>query len=369
MLMSMNAIGRLTQAKPGMKEKTVFDDKYTNLLEKPLVNAKRKRSFKEIGERNEYISNGKSTAKHGVPSKIKKMESTTIRNFKKTEKNRLVVTTTGIHPTLKMAKDEISRLGINLRKVEEQSTFWRQKTLNLQKQLRSSKKCAAQLSEKVVKLEVERVGLQKKVNAAEKLSNTILDTMTNLITENKELKETIGHIDIELKTLKEEDVKADNQAEDNSRNSIVLAKALEDTMADLHDRLTEIEELKKLVARVTIEKSLLEKEIAKKHIISEIVDINNEEDDEKDGKNKITKLQNAVEKCMFRIAVLSQKNEELRKMNADSLVNLNEDASMIELQEEDYKLSVLESTCMKRYRKLLKMAAEELVTQEARSFK
>merc|ERR1719233_2542834 len=111
------------------------------------------------------------------------MENLRIYKLKQSEKNSSRVIATGIHPTLKKANDEISKLSIRLKKVEEQSTFWREKTLKLQKQLRSSNNSVAHLSQKVVKLEVERVLLQNKVAAAEENTVAILDTMRNLMAE------------------------------------------------------------------------------------------------------------------------------------------------------------------------------------------
>merc|ERR1719233_2341403 len=175
------------------------------------------------------------------------MENLRIYKLKQSEKNSSRVIATGIHPTLKKAKDEISKLSKRLKKVEEQSKFWREKTLKLQKQLRSSKKSVAHLSEKVVKLEVERVLLQNKVIAAEENTNAILDTMRNLMAENKVLKETMKHMDEELKM--KDDAKSEEQVVDVSEQNTLLEKALEDTLSDLSDRLEEIEDLKKLLAK------------------------------------------------------------------------------------------------------------------------
>jgi len=360
MLMSMNALERFTRTKSNKKSNPVFNDKDTNLLCNTKQTAK-KRSFKEIGNDSAYTSKAKRALKNREPM----MENPTIYKLKHFEKNRLREITSGMHPTLKKAKDEISKLSMKLKRVEEQSTFWRQKTMNLRKQLRSSKSSAAHLSERVVKLEVERVLLQKKVTAVEEQSNAISDSMVNLIAENKELKETINHMDMELKALMDDDAKSEEQVIESPEQSTVLENALEDTLADLSDRLVEIEDLKKLLVKVTIEKSLLEKEVAKKQIIAEIVDLNEGESEYTNTDRKISKLQNAVEKCMFRMAVLTQKNEELRKINGNISFSSDQDARMMDVLEDDEKLHLLESVCMKRYRKLLQKAAEKFGVQEA----
>jgi len=354
MLMSMNALERFTQTNSNRKSSTVFNDKDSNHLGNTKQNSK-KRSFKEIAS----VSGAPTSKAKRVSKNL--MENPTISKLKQLQKNRLRAITTGIHPTLKKAKDEISKLSMKLKKVQQQSTFWREKTLNLQKQLRSSKSSAADLSERVVKLEVERVLLQKKVTAAEEQSNALADSMRKLIAENKELKETVNHMDEELKALMEDDAKS--QVRDCPEH--MLEKALEDTLADLSDRLAEIEDLKKLLAKVAIEKNLLEKEVAKKQIIAEIVDLNEGEAEYGNTDGKISKLQNAVEKCMFRIAVLTQKNEELRKNSHNMSFSSDQDARMMDLLEDEEKLHLLESVCMKRFRKVLKMAGEELVIQEA----
>merc|ERR1719320_1493454 len=149
------------------------------------------------------------------------MENRTNSKMKHLEKNSLQAFATGFHPTLKKAKDEISKLSKSLKKVGEQSTFWREKTLKLRKQLRSSKNSVAHLSEKVIKLEVERVLLQNKVTAAEDKSNAILDTMRNLMAENKELKATINHMDQELKTLMEDDAKSEKPVVGPEQNTML----------------------------------------------------------------------------------------------------------------------------------------------------
>merc|ERR1719427_1273663 len=132
-------------------------------------------------------------------------------------------------------------------------------------------------------------------------------------------------------------------------------------MADLSDRLEEIQELKKLLAKTTIEKNLIEKEVRKKQIIAKIVNINQ---DEVEGENvtKIERLQEALEKFMFRIAVMTQKNAELRKLKGD--VSFTSDQDAMDVLEENEKLPILESLCMQRYRKILKEAAEKMIAQE-----
>jgi len=359
MLSSMNALECFTQSNLNKQSNAVFNDKDTNLLCNTKQTSNKKRSFNEIGTANAYPSKAKRALKIRELIKTQLMGNPESFNLKQLEKNRLQAITTGIHPALKKAKDEISKLSIRLKKVEQQSTFWREKTMKLQKQLRSSKKSVAHLSEKVVKLEVERVLLQNKVTAAEENTNTILDTMRNLMAENKILKETVNHLDEELKM--HDDAKSEEQVVDGPEQNTMLDKALEDTLSDLSDRLEEIEDLKKLLAKVTIEKNLLEKQVAEKQIIAEIVDLNEGDADDTNSSSKISKLQDAVEKCMFRISVLTQKNEELKK---NSSFSSNQDTRMIDLLEDDEKLHLLEIACMKRFRKLLTKAGEKLVTQE-----
>jgi len=262
-------------------------------------------------------------------------------------------------PTLKATKNEISKLSINLRKVEEQSIFWRQKTLHLQRELLSNKNKASDLIEKIEKLEIERKVLQNQVSAAEEQTSTISDAMKSLIAENNEFKETINNIDEELKVLMEDEAKSNLKVPQDAQVCIALDKALEDTMADLSDRLEEIQDLKKLLAKTTIEKNLVEKEVRKKQIIAKIININ-----EVEGENvtKIERLQEALEKSMFRIAVMTQKNAELRKLKGD--VSFTSDQDAMDVLEENEKLPILESLCMQRYRKILKEAAEKMIAQE-----
>merc|ERR1719268_787975 len=151
---------------------------------------------------------------------------------------------------------------------------------------------------------------------------------------------------------------------ENTNACLELEKALEDTMADLSDRLAEIEDLKKLLAKVTIEKNLLEKTVSKNQIIAEIVDVNNSKREDSGVSGKIATLEEALEKCMFRIALLTQKNEELKQMNLDTSFISDRDARLMDVLEDDDKLAILESVCMQRYRTILKEAVEELVSAE-----
>jgi len=64
---------------------------------------------------------------------------------------------------------------------------------------------------------------------------------------------------------------------------------------------------------------------------------------------------------MFRIAVLSEENEELIKFSQDASFISDVDASIMNILEDNEKLSILESSCMKRYGMLLREAADELV--------
>jgi len=364
MLMSMNALERFTHRNPNKKSDPVFNDKDTNLLCSKKQTSNKKRSFSEIGTANAHPSKAKRALKNVEPMNTQLKDNPTISKLKILEKNSLQALATGIHPTLKKVKDEISKLSMRLKKVGEQSTFWRDKTLKLRNQLRSSKESVVHLSEKVVKLEVERVLLQNKVTAAEENSNAILDTMRNLMAENKELKATINHMDEELKTLMQDDAKSEEQVVDGREQNTMMEKALEDTFSDLSDRLEEIEELKKLLAKVTIEKNLLEKQVAYKQIVAETVDLNDGVAEDTNSTGKILKLQDAVEKCMFRISVLTQKNEELKKNSVNMSFSSEQDTRLMDLLEDDEKLHILESVCMKRFRKLLTEAAEKIVINE-----
>jgi len=183
--------------------------------------------------------------------------------------------------------------------------------MKVQEQLSHSKNGEAELNEKVVKLEIVRVLLQNKVTAAEEESTALSDAMKNLLSENNELNDTISNMDKELNSLMEDDTYFGVQVTDNS-NSVMLEKAMEDTMADLSDRITEIEDLKNLLTSVTVEKNLLEKQVVNKQMIAEIVDLSNDEDE--DGNEKVIKLQNAVEKCMFRIAVFDTEERGTEKI-------------------------------------------------------
>jgi len=365
MLVSMNALERLPITQPFRKQTSLFQNRDINHVEYSKQTSKKKRTFTDVDSENDYPQKSKRalTEQEPIQNVIK---NPIIIRLKQMEKNKLLAITTGMHPDLKETKEKITELSINLRKVEQQSTVWKRKTLDLQKELLSNKKNASYLSKKVVKLEVERVVLQKRISAADEQSNTISVVMENFISEGNELKETIRHMDKELTVLTgdnakftEVDTRTDMEANDDMKECIKLERALEDTMADLSERLSEIEDLKKLLAKVAIEKNRLEKHVMKKQIIAEIINIDNKEVEDKNVK-KIGKLQDALEKCMIRIAALTRNNEELKKLNCDISFSTDQDARLMDLLEDEEKLKVLEAVCMKRYRKLLKEAAEKM---------
>jgi len=358
MLSSMNALGGYSLTKSDTKTNNIFNEKHINLLRNTKHTTRKKRNFSEVGQENDSPTKAKRAVRDRDTLKIRKLWNPTIIKLKQKEKDTLEAITTGLHPDLTTARDGISKLGFKLRKVEEQGTFWKHKTMKVQEQLRRSKNNAADLNEKVVKLEIVRVLLQNKVTAAEEESTALSDAMKSLISENNELNDTISNMDKELSSLMEDEAKFDVRVTDNS-NSVMLVKALEDTMANLSDRITEIEDLKNLLASVTVEKDLLAKQVVTKQMIPEIVD------EDEDENEKVIKLQNAVEKCMFRIAVLTQKNEELERLNGEAVVSSDEDTRLANLLGKEEELSSLESVCMKRYRRILKQAAEKLIAQES----
>jgi len=376
MLQSMNALSGLGLTTSG-KLSNLFENKDTNRLG---INSKQamgmKRKFTEVETEKTHVlkskralqerSTLKSQSNNQRALKLKIMNPAIIR-IKQMEKNKMLEIKTGMHPALKLAKDEISKLRINLRKVEEQSMFWRRRTLELQRELRSKKTDATILCEQVASLEKERLDLQKKLTAAEKQSKAITDTMKNLIAANNEMKKTIALLDTELNTMMSydrDDTKVDTLKSDETKHCIELEKALEDTLADLSDRHSEIEGLKKLLSEVAVERNSLEKEVAKKNIIAQIVDINPNELEDQTLKSKANTLLLAVEKCMFRIALLTQQNEELKKLNGNSTLNCDLNSTMMNLLEDNDKIAALESVCMHRFRTVLKEAAEKLATGE-----
>merc|ERR1719233_1029002 len=154
-----------------------------------------------------------------------------------------------------------------------------------------------------------------------------------------------------------DDTKLDTLMSEETKDCIELEKALEDTLADLSDRHSEIEDLKKLLSAVAVERNSLEKEVSKKNIIAQIVDINPHELEDQTLKSKANTLLLAVEKCMFRIALLTQQNEELKKT-----LNCDLNSTMMNLLEDNDKIAALESVCMHRFRTVLKEAAEKLAT-------
>merc|ERR1719510_125846 len=101
--------------------------------------------------------------------------------------------------------------------------------------------------------------------------------MKNLVAENNEMKKTIAQMDTTLNTMMSYDsdaTKLDTMMPVVTRGCVELEKALEDTLADLSDRHNEIEDIKKLLSQVAVERNGLEREVAKENILGQIININ-----------------------------------------------------------------------------------------------
>jgi len=273
----------------------------------------------------------------------------------------------GKHPALLQADIQNTKLTTKIRRMEEMAQFWKRKSLSLAEDLDRSRTEISMLRNKLENVESERLELQSKLMSAQQDSSQCMKAIQELMAENDNLKFVVKNVNKELKCMQdfeaEEAEKCDvSMAETYSDDPVdmetckELEEALEDTLADLTDRIEEIEQLKSALARTTVERDELQRVVSREVLQTAIASL-----DRNTQKNptvrRIETLQAQVEKCMFRIAVLTQKNEELKKVAIDG----SEETDLLRTLEDSQKLEVLESLCQQRYRKLLRKTAARLV--------
>jgi len=352
----MNLLERLSLSHSRDYEKMLLQDRDINVQRLSKKTVSKKRRLSDTSTETDRPSKTKRALKDEVLENTVMLDNPIIFRLKQMDRNRVEAMTTDVHPVLKDAKEEIMKLNIILRKVKEQSRFWRRKTLELQNELRSNKNITAQLSEQVVMLELGQEQLQNEVFIAEEKISMVFDTMRNLRVENNELKGTIRQMFVDLETFTKEDAKLDDiSVADDATDYIGLNKLLVGTMTELHVRLKEIEDLKKLLASVTVEKRMYENGLKKSQINSEM-EIKDNNAEEINSNMKIQKLQAAMDKCTLRVGVLTQNNDEIKKLKGDIALSPELDAKIIDILDVSEKLSYLENVCMMSYRKLLKEA-------------
>jgi len=244
--------------------------------------------------------------------------------------------------------------------------FWKRKSLTLAEDLDRSRTEISMLRNKLENVESERLQLHSKLLSAKQDSTQCMKAIASLMSENENLKFIVKNVNQELRLTEEAraEVKECDVSMIEMDNEVVdmetckeLEEALEDTLADLTERIAEIEELKAALAKTTVERDELQRVVSREVIESAIANLDNRELETNPTKRRIQKLQEMVEKCMFRIAVLTQKNEELKKITIDG----SEETHLLETLEDSQKLEVLESLCMQRYRKVLRNTAANLV--------
>lgn len=295
-----------------------------------------------------------------------------VKELKAEQKGAIAQVKLGMHPAL-LKKDHVNQnLKRKIRRVEEMVAFWKRKSLHLAKDLDKSRTEITMLREKLETVESERLQIQDKLLSAQQDNSQCMKAIKSLMSENDDLKFTMGNMSQELKELNDSkaeeldkcdismiDADAEEDQPTNMETCKELEEALEDTLADLTDRIDEIEELKSALAKTTVERDQLQQVVSREVIQYAIAEMQDEDQSPSTNPTarRIAKLQEQVEKCMFRIAVLTQKNEELRKVAK----NGSDDTDLLKTLEDSQKLEVLESLCMQKYRKLLRKTAAKIV--------
>lgn len=292
-----------------------------------------------------------------------------VLELRQEEKNRGVEFLSGRHPALQSAERKNQQLTKKIGRIGEMAEFWKRKSLSLADDLNRSRTEISLLRNKLEIVEAERLELQSKLLAAQHDNSQCMKAIESLMSDNENLKFVVKNVNQELKSMQDlgAEEKCDVTMEEVEASGSVgmetckeLEEALEDTLADLTDRIDEIEELKAALARTTVERDELQKVVSKEVIQSAIANLEqNDATVETDPtKKRIITLQGQVEKCMFRIAILTQKNAELQKA---AMGGSKARSELLGTLEDSQKLEVLESLCMQRYRTLLRKTAARLV--------
>jgi len=273
----------------------------------------------------------------------------------------------GLHPEIIKVSNQNIKLTKKMRRIEEMAQFWKRKSVSLAQDLDRSRSEISMLRDKLEGVESQRLSLQSKLLSAQQDSSQCMEAIQSLMSDNENLKFIVKNVNQELKIM--QDIKAEElekcdvsmiESEDTPVDMDTcreLEEALEDTLADLTDRLEEIEQLKKALAKTSVERDQLQRVVSKEVLKDAIAHLEDREVETDPTKLRLQKLQEMVEKCMFRIAVLTQKNEELRKVAKEG----GEDTDLLKTLEDSQKLEVLESLCQQRYRALLRKTAAKLV--------
>lgn len=262
---------------------------------------------------------------------------------------------TGMHPTLAKADRTNKMLTKKIRRVEEMAQFWKSKSLSLAEDLNTSRTHISMLKDKLQVVESERLDLAKKLKTAHLDNSNCMKAIKSLMSENNTLKFVSRSVEREQEL--ECEIRDGNETVSCKETCQELEEALEDTLADLSERIDEIEQLKAALAKTTVERDELQKVVSRDVIKSAIANLDDQVKTNDPAKKRIAKLQGQVEKCMFRIALLTQKNEELQKISSGAASATD----LLKTLEDSQKLEVLESLCMQRYRKLLRDTASTLV--------
>jgi len=267
----------------------------------------------------------------------------------------LDVLRTGVHPTVAKANHTNKLLTKKLRRVEEMSQFWKGKSLNLAEDLNKSRTQLSMLQDKLQLVESERLDLANKLKKAKLDNASFMEAIKSLMSENNTLKFVSRSIEQEQEL--ESEMKDGHVPTACKETCEELEEALQDTLADLTERIDEIDQLKAALAKTTVERDELLKVVSRDAIKSVIANMNGQVVSSNAPDKRIARLQAQVEKCMFRIALLTQKNEQLREVSRGESTEFE----LLKTLEDSQKLEVLESLCMQRYRELLRNVACTLV--------
>lgn len=287
------------------------------------------------------------------------------------------------HPASELckAKSRIGKLSKRIRRLEEQNQYWRRKSLTLGSENVQLKQELDRMKNAVKQVESERLELQTKLMRAESDGSKCAMEIQSLLLANKDLTDAVNELNEELAMFSNvnDGTTANVEMQDVSPEHVAqIEQALADTLADLTDKIDEIEELKQALAAMSAEKNQLDEVVTRQTILSEMLDMEGDADQCSEDKEgcaelaKIGRLQGAVEKCMFRIALLSEKNEEYKAViraarDANRPPSSPEGPSILRTLHDGQKVQILESLCMQRYRTLLREAAESLVGHEVNS--
>jgi len=255
---------------------------------------------------------------------------------------------------------EIEATRNTIKQINEESNYYRQMSMDKQKQIinqkREARKKAASLQKQIEELAETGVVLKRKLDDANVENAEAMDAIVKCMEEHDSLLMTKNALMEEIQIAKE----SKNDTVEETRQLVKdLAESLEEALTILTQLLKDVEVKKLEVQAATREKNRLEAGICRRQLMSA-------ESVEKDpdvlrvlrenrcGEEELLVLSDKVEKMIFKCSVLSQTNAQLKKQA--SMRGIQVTSTATEILDSNEQLRKLEQLCIDRYHKVIQKA-------------